>query len=80
MKRSRRVRVEHVSMRERVFEMRVALFDCVVPLSSRHFNPRPVMNVEQSVGRIGFFGAHAEYLYCLSQINTMSMWNIAEVR
>ena len=36
------------------------------------------MNPQQSVGRIGFFGAQLENLYCISQINTLSLWNIAE--
>jgi hypothetical protein len=36
------------------------------------------LNPQQSVGRIGFFGPQLENLYCISQINTLSLWNIAE--
>eukprot|EP01006_Ploeotia_vitrea_P053168 TRINITY_DN67760_c7_g1_i4.p1 TRINITY_DN67760_c7_g1~~TRINITY_DN67760_c7_g1_i4.p1 ORF type:complete len:384 (-),score=173.41 TRINITY_DN67760_c7_g1_i4:248-1399(-) len=36
------------------------------------------MNVEQTVARIGFFGAELEYMYCLTNVETLSLWHVVK--
>jgi len=35
-----------------------------------------VLSVEQPVGKMGFFGTHNEYVFCLSQVETLTLWDI----
>jgi len=37
------------------------------------------MNTGQTVSKIGYFGPNSEYLYCSTNVQTLSIWNPQEV-
>jgi len=39
-----------------------------------------VMNVEQPVSRFGFFGPQSEFLYAISTVETLTLWECAKVK
>lgn len=38
-----------------------------------------VLNTEQSVSKLGFFGAQSDMLYCITQSEMLSLWNLQRV-
>ena len=38
-----------------------------------------VMNTSQTLAKIGYFGPASEYLYCVTNIQTLMLWNHVQV-
>jgi hypothetical protein len=37
------------------------------------------LSVDQPVAKMGLFGPNSEYVYCLTTIETLQLWNIKKV-